>query len=31
VLSARRIAIERDRAEASLQFLVSLFDASDPE
>jgi eukaryotic-like serine/threonine-protein kinase len=28
---ARRLAVERDRAQASLKFLVSLFQASDPD
>jgi serine/threonine-protein kinase len=30
-LHARELAVERDRAQASLSFLVSLFTASDPD
>ena len=30
-LHARGLAVERDRAQASLSFLVSLFEASDPD
>ena len=30
VLHGRRLAVERDRAQASLRFLVSLFEASGP-